>query len=197
MSTPPRIPGRTAGLILAAGAGSRYGLAPKLLAEFGGRPLLEHTIEAMCAVTELERVIIVLGAHAAELNAAITFGRAEAIPCPTWHEGMSASLRTGAAALPEAERVIVTLGDTPTISPELIRRFLDAPSGARAAFDGRPGHPVVLGPEQLARISELNGDEGARRLIQGGPLIECGDLSAGADVDTVTDLERLRSSTAT
>jgi molybdenum cofactor cytidylyltransferase len=115
------------------------------------------------------------------------------VVCETWHEGQSASLRCGAGALSGAEKVIVTLGDMPRIGPELIERFLDEPPRARAVYDGRPGHPVVLGPDELARLGELTGDVGARELLAGGRRIECSDLAAGADIDTVDDLRRIGS----
>lgn len=181
------------GLILAAGAGARFAAdQPKLLAPLGGRPLLEHAIAAQTAVPELERVVVVLGAQADQVRAAVDFGRAEAVDCPDWADGMSASLRCGACALAEVERVIVTLGDAPDVSAALIRRFLDAPPGARAVYGGRPGHPVVLGPEQLSALATLDGDRGARGLLDGGLEVECSDLAAGRDVDTTEDLKELR-----
>lgn len=183
---------RVAGLVLAAGAGTRFGRSSKLLAELDGRPLLEHAVRAMCAVTELERVVVVLGAHADALVAAVDFGRAEPIRCPRWGDGLSASLRCGAEALSGCDRLIVTVGDAPGVTPLVIRRFLDAPGGARATYDGRPGHPAVLGPEQLTRLAELAGDAGARSLLAGGPRIECGDLASGRDIDTTADLEEAR-----
>ncbi len=183
---------KTGGLILAAGAGSRYGSSPKLLAQLDGRPLLEHAIAAQCAVPALERVVVVLGAHAQPILDAVDLMRAEPVVCPDWREGLSASLRCGAGALADAERVIVTLGDEPLITPRLIARFLDAPSGARATYDGRPGHPVVLGPEQLRALGGLRGDRGGQELLQGAMTIECGRLDVGADVDTPDDLEAIR-----
>ena len=66
------------GLVLAAGAGTRFGGdGSKLLAELEGRPLLEHAVRAQTAVTALERVVVVLGARADEIQAAVDFGRAE------------------------------------------------------------------------------------------------------------------------
>jgi CTP:molybdopterin cytidylyltransferase MocA len=56
-----------------------------------------------------------------------------------------------------------------------------------------PGHPVLLGPAQLARLGELRGDVGARELLVDARMIECGDLWSGADVDSLADLERLSS----
>lgn len=186
-------PGVSGGLVLAAGAGTRFGAGgPKLLAELAGRPLLQHVVDAICEVSELERIVVVLGSGAEPIRAAIDFGRAEPVLCREWADGISASLRTGAATLAGAERVLVTLGDTPDISPALIRRLLDAPDGARATYGGRPGHPVILGPAELAAVHELTGDEGARRLLSGAAGIECGDLAAGRDIDTAEDLEAAR-----
>jgi molybdenum cofactor cytidylyltransferase len=181
-----------AGLILAAGESRRFGPQPKLLAELAGRPLLEHAIRAQCATPRLERVVVVLGARAAEISAAIDFGRAEPVICEQWSQGQAASLRSGLAQLSGATKVIVTLGDQPLITPRVIARFLDQPPGARAVYDGGPGHPVVLGPEQIQGIERVTGDRGARGLLAHGPTIECADLSSGRDVDTPEDLEAVR-----
>jgi CTP:molybdopterin cytidylyltransferase MocA len=181
-----------AGLILAAGGGTRFGSAPKLLAELDDRPLLEHAIEAQCSVPELERVLVVLGAAAELVLARVDFKRAEQIVCEDWAEGQAASLRCGLAALDGVEKVLVTLGDEPRITSAAIARFVAEPGGTRARYGGRPGHPVVLGPEQIAAARRLSGDEGARAVLRGGPTIECGELCSGADVDTPEDLEALR-----
>ncbi|HUO74276.1 MAG TPA: nucleotidyltransferase family protein [Solirubrobacteraceae bacterium] len=183
-----------AGLVLAAGAGTRFGADAKLLAELDGRPLLEHAIRAQCSVPELERVVVVLGARAtAIVDRCDWFGKAEPIVCPDWADGQSASLRCGVRALAGASRVIVTLGDEPLITPEVIRMFVDQPGGTRATYDGRPGHPVVLGAEQLESIAGLRGDQGARGLLAGGRAIECAGLCSDRDVDTPADLEEMRS----
>jgi CTP:molybdopterin cytidylyltransferase MocA len=181
-----------AGLILAAGAGSRYGHSPKLLADLGGRPLLEHAIEAQCSVPELEPIAVVLGAHSAVILEKVDFMRARPVECASWRKGISASLRCGIEAVADAERVILTLGDEPLMSPEIIATFLDAPVGARATYDGQPGHPVVLGAEQLRAVGTLTGDRGARELLRGGPTIECGGLGLRGDVDTPEDLAEIR-----
>jgi molybdenum cofactor cytidylyltransferase len=183
------------GLVLAAGAGTRFGERSKLLAELEGRPLLDHAVAAACAVPELERVAVVIGAGAEEILARVDFMRAEPVVCSDWSEGQSASLRCGVEFLTreaEVSRVIVTLGDQPRLSPALIARFVDEPPGTRAVYDGVPGHPVVLGPVQLRAIAGVRGDKGARELLQGGNTIECGDSSAVRDVDTPEDLEAIR-----
>jgi CTP:molybdopterin cytidylyltransferase MocA len=181
------------GLILAAGAGTRFGgERSKLVADLDGRPLLEYAIGAQCSVAELERVIVVLGAGAAGVLAAVDFLHAEPLICDQWREGQSVSLRCGLDALAQAEKVIVTLGDAPLITAAVIRRFLDQPPGARAVYHGRPGHPVVLGPEHRRALAELSGDRGARDLLESGPEIECAQLCSGRDVDTPNDLEAIR-----
>jgi molybdenum cofactor cytidylyltransferase len=109
-----------------------------------------------------------------------------------WADGQSASLRCGIHELAGAAKVIVTLGDEPLVTPEVIARFVEQPGGARATYNGRPGHPVVLGPEQLGTVAALHGDEGARSLLADGPTIECAELCSGSDVDTHADLEAIR-----
>jgi molybdenum cofactor cytidylyltransferase len=182
----------TGGLILAAGGGVRFGEEPKLLADLQGRPVLEHAINAQCAVPELEQVVVVLGAHAAGILASVDFLHAEPVICEDWRDGMAASLRRGVDELSDAERIIVTLGDQPLVTSEVIRRFLDAEPGTRATYDGRPGHPVVLGPDQIRKIDTLEGDRGARELLGEAPTIECGELCNGRDIDTPADLNAIR-----
>lgn len=180
------------GIILAAGPGTRFGASSKLLAELYGRPLLEHAIRAQCAVDELDRIVVVLGAHADELLERIDFDRAQPVVCEHWNDGQSAALRHGVAVMQGARKVIVTLGDEPLISSRAIARMLAAPPGSRAVYGGQPGHPVVLGTEHMHAIGALNGDRGARELLRGGPEIECGDLCSGRDIDTIEDLEVVR-----
>ena len=183
---------RTAGLVLAAGAGTRFGPDGKLLSKLDGRPVLEWSVAAPCGVGELTRVVVVLGFRAADALARVNFGRAEPVICERWADGQSASLRRGLAALDGYERVIVTVGDQPRMTPRVVSLFLDEPGGTRAVYAGRPGHPVVLGPVEIAAAMTVDGDVGARELLRGGPVIEVGHLCSGRDVDTIEDLEALR-----
>jgi molybdenum cofactor cytidylyltransferase len=181
-----------AGLILAAGDGTRFGPEPKLLAELDGRPLLEHAVRAQCAVPALERVVVVLGAHSARILASVDFLDAEPVVCDGWREGQAASLRLGMAQLTEAHKVIVTLGDQPLITPQVIARFVDERAPARAIYGGVPGHPVSFDRKLSAAFGSVSGDRGARDLLAGARTIECGHLSSARDVDTPEDLEAIR-----
>ena len=181
------------GLILAAGEGTRFGSEPKLLAELEGRPLLEHAIRAQCGVPALERVVVVLGSNAGQLLERVDFLCAEPVVCSEWREGQSASLRRGVEELEGAEKIVITLGDQPLMTSQLVARFVDERAPARAEYDGRPGHPVALGPNELAAVRQLRGDRGARVLLAGARMIECGALCSGRDVDTPRDLEAIRS----
>ena len=181
-----------AGLVLAAGGGTRFGAESKLLADLGGRPLLQWAVDAPCAVPELSRVVVVLGAHAAEVRERVRFGRAETVVCEEWARGQAFSLRSGLAALEGVGKVVVTLGDAPLVTAAVIARFAGEPGRTRAMYGGRPGHPVVLGRAEMAALMSLTGDRGARDLLRGGPVIEVGHLCSGRDVDTPEDLEEIR-----
>ncbi len=184
-----------AGLILAAGAGRRFG-GTKQLADLHGRPLLEHAIAAMLAVPALDPVLVVLGHAADEILGRVDFGAAEVVVCEEWDGGQGFSLRRGVGALVEADAVVVTLGDQPFITPQVIAGALDQLGGddaVRATYDGQPGHPVVLGQRVMDAVSELDGDVGARDLLARFRVRdwEAGHLASAADVDTPEQLSRL------
>ena len=190
-----------AAVVLAAGGASRFGSA-KQLAELEGVPLLEHAIRAVEAVPAIERIVVVLGARADEIRAGVDFGSAEVVVCEDWASGQAASLRCGIAAVADdAEAVVLTLGDMPRVTPQVIARFADlaaqhgAHARARGVFDGAPGHPVVLGSGYGADVAALQGDVGARDVLKriGAFPVEVGHLCSGIDVDTPESLEDLRS----
>ena len=89
------------GIILAAGGSSRFG-GRKQLAELGGRPLVEHAVEALRAVPALDRIVVVLGADAEDVRRGADLSGTEIVVADEWGEGIAASLRAGVAALAEA-----------------------------------------------------------------------------------------------
>jgi len=183
------------GLVLAAGAATRFG-AQKQLAELDGVPLLEHALRAMRSAT-VGRMVVVLGSAADEIAASVDLHGAEPVVCERWEEGQSASLACGLAELANCEAVVVTLGDQPRVSPDAIRRVIAGRSGAaaiRATYGGNPGHPVLLERELFEALRNVTGDKGARNLLLSVPVrdIPCDDLGGGEDVDTRAELDALR-----
>jgi molybdenum cofactor cytidylyltransferase len=190
----------SAGVVLAAGASRRMGRAKQLL-PVAGRPLLEGVVASACA-SRLDEVLVVVGARADEILAAVDLGRARALLNPDHAAGMSTSLRAGLAALgPNVERAVVILGDQPAISAELLDELLDLQdrSGLPAAalsFDGLLHPPVVLRRELWGDLAALEGDVGCRAVIRARPELVAavpvpGGLRHPVDVDTPEDYARL------
>jgi molybdenum cofactor cytidylyltransferase len=189
------------GLVLAAGAGRRFG-GGKLVAKLAGRPLVEHAIEAMLGVPAIERIVVVLGADAGDIAARADLGRVETVVCEGWREGIAASLRAGVDALSGCEAIVVTLGDQPFITPQAITALLDeldAPEpAARATYKGGPGHPVLIKRSLFDAVRALRGDTGARDLLvaAGARQVEIAHLCPPDDIDTRRDLESARKRSA-
>lgn len=190
-----------AGLVLAAGGGKRFG-ATKQLADFDGRPLLEHSLAAM-SKARLGRLIVVLGSRADDVLAGVDLHGAEPVVCERWGEGQAASLACGLSSLEEhasgdLEAVVVALGDQPGLATGAVHRVVaargDSPA-VRATYGGEPGHPVVLERTLLANLRDATGDAGARGVLRraGATEVPCDDLGGGADVDTPAELAALRS----
>ena len=184
------------GLVLAAGAATRFG-APKQLALLRGRPLLEHVLETFAAAP-LDRRVVVLGAEAARVEREVPLHGVRPVRCARWAEGQSASLRAGLAALAGVEAVVVVLGDQPLLAAKAVTRLLSARSpeadALRADYgDGRPGHPVLLEAGTFERLAGLRGDHGARELLQDLRVreVDCAGLGRPDDVDTPEHLEEL------
>lgn len=172
-----------AGIVLAAGAGTRFGM-PKVLAEQG--EWLCRAVDAL-ASGGCDSVVVVLGAAIVEVPPP-----ARAVVAVDWASGASASVRAGLGAVTDADFAALALVDTPDVGADVVRRVLaaarSAPSGlARATFAGRPGHPVVIARRHWVALTDtLLGDEGARTFLAGRDdviAVECGDLATGTDVD--------------
>ncbi len=132
-------------------------------------------------------VVVVLGAAVVDVPAP-----ARAVVAADWAAGASASVRAGLAAVADADVAVLHLVDTPDVGADVVARVLAAARAsstglARATYEGRPGHPVVVAREHwLALESTLQGDEGARRFLAARDdvqAVECGDLATGEDVD--------------
>jgi len=204
-------PARFAGLILAAGSGSRFG-GGKMRARLDGRPLSAHVLDAARAAG-LGRLVLVLGRDAAAVRDAISAADPAALagllvavnPAP--ERGLATSLRLGLAAAtagPAPAGILVLLGDQPRVRPDVIAALLDASFSARSdtlavvpeyADDGAP-NPVLLLPAAWILVAELDGDRGLGALLAARPELVVRVPVAGAnpDVDTLADLANLEGS---
>jgi nicotine blue oxidoreductase len=191
------MPSTPVALLLAAGAGRRLGLGPKALLPYRGRPLIEHALSVLRA-GGCERVVVVLGAGVEEVLATAELGDCGVVRNDEWRTGMGSSLRAGLGALPaDAPSALVSLVDTPGVTPVAVARLLASDGLAAAAYGGRRGHPVVIPARYWAEAGVgAVGDAGARALLAARAgeltLVECGDVASGDDVDTVGQWERWR-----
>ncbi len=176
--------GTPVGLVLAAGEGRRFG-GPKAPFVVDGERLVDRAVRVL-REGGCERVYVVLGAWTGEVAGA------DVIANPDWPEGMGSSLRAGLGALPDADRILVTLVDLPGLSGEAVARLVASEARlAQAGYRGERGHPVLIGREHVAGvIGAARGDRGARDYLRAHAaevvLIEVGDVATGEDLDVPT-----------
>ena len=191
----------TAGLLLAAGAGRRFGL-PKALVPFDGELLVDRAVDTLRAAG-CAPVVVVLGAAAPEVVTAARLDGAVVVVNDAWAEGMGGSLRCGLTALSDlgAAAAIVALVDQPGISPELVRRLVagrrDDVSAVVATYAGQPRNPVLLAASVWSDVAaSATGDTGARPWLRAHPdrvlEVACDDLGSADDIDGPDDLIRLQ-----
>lgn len=191
----------TAGIILAAGTGSRFaGDTPKLLSLLRGRPLLQHVVDALSAAS-LSPLVVVVGHEADRIIAACDLGTAVIVHNEAYRSGQASSLRCGLAAIPsDATAALVAMGDQPCITPAVVDRLLTAyREGGRPIvvpmYAGERGTPVLLGRAAFERALQLDGDVGARAIMRDEPgwilEVNADGLADPRDIDTTADLRRL------
>ena len=158
----------------------------------------------MDVLAACEPRFVVIGASAAHV-AALVPSDVHVVTNPDYRQGMGSSLRAGLTALSSLpaqtaqtaqlpiEAVLVMLVDLPGVGSDVVTRVLRAAGSdqvrsvlLRAAYDGRPGHPVFLGRDHWEGVTAAAiGDRGAREYLSGRPvrLVECADIGSGIDVD--------------
>lgn len=176
----------TIGVVLAAGAGRRFG-KPKAL-------VVEHGVAWVARAANLlrdagcSRILVVLGASADAVRPLVP-AFAEVVLSEHWENGMAASLRSAlaAAARSDAASVLLTLVDLPALPLAAAQRVLESGAPlAQATWSGIPGHPVLIARSHWATLAAaVTGDVGARTYLDthGAVAIECADLGDGSDVD--------------
>lgn len=201
---------RTTGVVLAAGAGTRLGLGPKALLPYRGRPLVE-AIAGTLLDGGCREVVVVLGAGAAQVEAAARLDGCRVLANPEWESGMGSSFLLGNQAADPADHLLVALVDQPGLTLETVHRLLSchrpgritaAAYGRRDSNDGgaaglRRGHPLVIDASlRDAVCATVTGDAGARGFLRSHPdlvdEVDCSDQSTGEDVDTPDQLGLLK-----
>ena len=190
-----------AGIVLAAGRSTRMGEANKLLQSVRGKPMLRHAVEAQ--LSSQARPVIVVTGHQPEQVAAVLAGLdVTLVHNPDYADGLAGSVKAGLAALPESVAgVVVSLGDMPNVTAAVIDRLAQvfAESGDALAVVptllGQRGNPVLLARALFAEVAKLEGDQGARRLLDaaGEALVEVplDDPAIALDIDTPAALAQL------
>jgi molybdenum cofactor cytidylyltransferase len=188
----PRAP-KIAAIVLAAGLSSRMG-RNKLLAELNGKPLLRHAVEA-AANSSADPVIVVTGNEGDKVAVALASLEVQTIANPDHAKGLSTSLKTGIAALPaDCDGALVLLGDMPGVTSALLDRMIAgfSPPDDRAiivaSHGGKRGNPVLWARRFFPEILALEGDSGAKAVVEAnGELVcevEAADDGPLADIDT-------------
>ncbi len=193
-------PGKTAGLLLAAGRGERFGSpTPKPLILLEGRTLLDYALRVMLA-SGIDPVFVVVGDRGEEVTRAVA-GRVPVIDNPGWAEGIASSLRAGLDALeadPSVGAACIGLADQPLVGPDAYRRLVAARREgallAVATYGGVRANPVLLDRSLWNEARGLEGDAGARILMTRHEVVDvpCDGTGDPVDVDTPDDLRSIR-----
>lgn len=188
-------------MLLAAGGSQRLG-QPKQFVRHGVHTLLQRAIASARGALPAAPLIVVVGANGARVRSVLARARRRVhiVTNTRWQAGMAASLQAGIAAVPQTARaVLVLVVDQPWVGAAGLSRLLRAwrrrPNVPAAAwYDGRVGVPAVLPRRHWRLLRAVHGDQGARALLRGSDHVTLVDLPEAAfDVDTLADVEKLRS----
>jgi molybdenum cofactor cytidylyltransferase len=182
----------TAGLILAAGSGTRFG-GRKLLAPIDGIPMIQHVLD-LASAAELSRVVVVLGKEAEVIDANCRWREELRVRNYSPEDGLASSVKTGLwtlLRLNSVQRVVVLMGDQPFLTVEQLGFVLDAPGQIVVPrYEGKPGNPVALARSTWQMAARLEGDRGFSQVFAAYPnLVTYVDVpGTNRDIDTPDDL---------
>ncbi len=190
---------RVVTLILAAGQASRM-RQPKQLLPMEGKPMLRWVIENAMAC-QTQAVCCILGAYAEDIKAQIPDVPITWLFNPHWQLGLSSSMKQGIQYVmehhPDAEGVLMLLGDQPLMAPAQLKKYLKGFKANRdkviaAAYGGQAGVPALFPKRYLPDLLELSGDKGARTWLRSNQeQVELIPELPTLDVDTMADYQKL------
>ena len=187
------------GLVLGAGASQRFG-PPKQLLPYRGTTMLGWVVDQAQRATSLDEVVVVLGRAAEQLREQVDFGTTRVVENPVFGEGCSSSYRAGIGAVnPEADALMIILGDLPGVTPDVINRLADAWREQQApialcSYQGRKGHPMIFAQSMFSELVDLHGDKAAWKLVDANAaLVQEVHFSFPYpdDINTPEDFERV------
>lgn len=189
------VPRTTGAIVLAAGRSSRMGTAHKLLEDWQGKPLVAHVVDAI-ATAGLPPPVVVLGARADAVRAALGNREAKFVIADDYAEGLAHSLRTGLAAIPaDWDAALVCLADMPRIDASLLAALSKAPGTVvMPTWAGKRGNPVRWSRTHFAALMALEGDVGGKAVLAGLVPVEVAAENDAIfdDIDTPEALAALR-----
>lgn len=188
-------------VILAAGNSSRLG-RPKQLLPWHGKNLLQHAVETALEITT--QPVVVTGAHADQLVAAVDANQVQVVYNPEWQQGIASSIRCGLLALlnrtPAPEQVIFMVCDQPFVTSELLLDLINEQQKSgktivASAYAGTLGIPALFEKTMFPQLLDLQGDHGAKKLMQQHPdqTAAVSFPQGNIDIDTVEEYEKLTS----
>ncbi len=187
-------------LVLAGGLSRRMGSLNKLLASINSEVMVRTTTRQALA-SLCDRVVVVLGHEAEQVQRALSGLKVDFVVNSDYREGLGASVRAGAHAVQAGHAVLVCLGDMPDVDAGIMNALIQAyrsgsPQVCQPVYAGKRGNPVLWAAERVADLRQMEGDEGARQLIQRHVdalcLVPVDTAGVVQDIDTPQDLARRR-----
>ena len=184
-----------AAVVLAAGGSSRMG-RPKQILDLEGAPMLERVL-ATFRRSKVGRVVVVLGAHAAEVRANVKFADELIVENPRFAEGMSESLRVGLRNVGGADAAFIALGDQPYLKYGTVDIMVSAYERTKARIviptcQGTRGNPVLFDRSVFPQLEGIHGDVGAKAVVRRNAAdvleVEVDDVGVLVDLDTPSDV---------
>ncbi len=195
------------GLLLAAGQSSRMGPENKLLADFGGKPLVRHVTEVMITAG-LDELTVVIGYQADKVAAALADLPVHLLFNTDFADGQGHSVAAGVGGLDSGVTdVLIALGDMPLVSAEMLQKLMAAHLACvdhqrritLPSCDGKRGNPIIWGGAFFPELKQLRGDAGGRQVLHGHLAaqnpVEISSPAIFCDIDTPADLQAVRTDT--
>lgn len=191
---------KTGAIVLAAGQSRRLGGIKPLL-PYQGKTLLQHTIDALKSAG-INPVIVVTGAYASEIKAALDPEGIDLVYNEHWAQGKASGivmgLQTLIARYPDIQQIIFAVCDQPFVSASLFQQLIEkqqitSKNIVASAYADTLGIPMLITQEHFPALLQLKDDEGAKKLLKQYPeAVDSVDFPLGqVDIDTMEDYARL------